>query len=46
LTGISGIAWLHDNGDGASTTVTVMIASQLSEESVGEEATPAASPAA
>jgi hypothetical protein len=44
--GISGIAWLHDNGDGASTTVTVMIASQLSEESVGEDATPEASPEA
>jgi hypothetical protein len=44
--GISGIAWLHDNGDGASTTVTVMVASQLSEESVGEGATPEASPAA
>ena len=48
---ISGIAWLHDNGDGASTTVTIMIASQLSEEAVGEDATPAgatpeASPAA
>jgi hypothetical protein len=46
--GISGIAWLHDNGDGASTTVTVMLASQLSEASVdGDAATPdAATPAA
>ena len=44
--GISGIAWLHDNGDGASTTVTIMIASQLSEASVGEESSPEASPAA
>jgi hypothetical protein len=44
--GISGIAWLHDNGDGASTTVTIMIASQLSEESVDGGATPEASPTA
>jgi len=46
--GISGIAWLHDNGDGASTTVTVMLASQLSEASVdGGVGTPeAATPAA
>lgn len=40
--GISGIAWLHDNGDGASTTVTVMIASQLTEGSGGAGATPEA----
>ncbi len=40
--GIAGIAWLHDNGDGASTTVTIMIASLLSEDASGEEATPAA----
>ncbi len=47
--GVSGIAWLHDNGDGASTTVTLVLASQLAQEAVGgptdgDEATPVASP--
>jgi len=46
--GVSGIAWLHDNGDGASTTVTLVLASQLSQESVdgAMDATPGATPAA
>lgn len=49
--GVSGIAWLHDNGDGASTTVTLVLASQLSMESVdgaidAGDATPVASPTA
>lgn len=49
--GVSGIAWLHDNGDGASTTVTLVLASQLSMESVDGatdtgDATPDASPSA
>lgn len=45
---VSGIAWLHDNGDGASTTVTLVLASRLSQESVDGvmDATPGATPAA
>ncbi len=48
--GVSGIAWLHDNGDGASTTVTLVLAFDLSPDAgaaapVESGATPEASPA-
>lgn len=43
--GVSGIAWLHDNGDGASTTVTLVLGMGLTPDSgASEPAAPAASP--
>jgi len=53
--GVSGIAWLHDNGDGASTTVTLVLgmdltpagdAAETSAPAASPEASPEASPAA
>jgi len=39
--GVSGIAWLHDGGDGATTTVTLVLAMGLSEDmGAGAMATP------
>ncbi len=45
--GVSGIAWLHDNGNGASTTVTLVLGMELTPAGDAiETAAPAASPEA